>query len=76
MISRRTFRVFIVLAALSFVGVLLTQIIWMNKAYSQKKEEFNRQLTLALQEVVRDVLKFNNTRTMPPNPVSQLTENG
>ena len=75
MISRGTFRVFIVLAALSFVGVLLTQIIWMNNSYSQKKEEFNRQLTLALQEVVRDVLKFNNTLTMPPNPVSQLTEN-
>jgi two-component system phosphate regulon sensor histidine kinase PhoR len=75
MISRRTFRVFIVLAALSFVGVLLTQIIWMKKAYYQKKDEFNRQLTIALQEVVRDVLKYNNTFTMPPNPVNQLTEN-
>ncbi|OYU97145.1 MAG: hypothetical protein CFE21_02305 [Bacteroidetes bacterium B1(2017)] len=75
MISRRTFRVFIVLAALSFAGVLFTQVIWMKKAYSQKREDFNRQLTLALQEVVRDVLKYNNTETMPPNPVSQLTEN-
>ncbi len=75
MITRRTFRLFIVLAALSFLGVFLTQVIWVRKAYSQKKEEFNRQLTLSMQEVVRDVLKYNNTKTIPPNPVSQLTEN-
>ncbi len=75
MITRRTFRLFIVLAALSFLGVFITQVIWVRKAYSQKKEEFNRQLTLSLQEVVRDVLRYNNTKTFPPNPVSQLTEN-
>lgn len=33
------------------------------------------QLTLALQEVVRDILRYNNTKTIPANPVNQLTEN-
>jgi two-component system phosphate regulon sensor histidine kinase PhoR len=75
MISRGSFRVFIVLAALSFAGVLFTQIIWMNKAYSRKHEEFKRQITLALQEVVVDILKYNNTQSIPPNPVTPLTEN-
>ncbi|MCF8255715.1 MAG: HAMP domain-containing histidine kinase [Bacteroidia bacterium] len=75
MISRRTFRIFIILAGLSFGGVILTQLIWMRNAYSEKKEEFNRQLTLALQEVVRDILQYNTTKTIPANPVTQLTEN-
>jgi two-component system phosphate regulon sensor histidine kinase PhoR len=75
MISRKAFRIFLVLAFLSFTGVLTTQIIWVKNAYSQKKEEFNLQLTLALQEVVRDILQYNNTKTIPANPVNQLTEN-
>lgn len=75
MISRKTFRIFLVLAFLSFTGVLFTQVIWMKRAYSEKKEEFNLQLTLALQEVVRDILRYNNTKTIPANPVNQLTEN-
>lgn len=75
MISRKTFRIFLILAFLSFTGVLFTQVIWMKRAYSEKKEEFNLQLTLALQEVVRDILRYNNTKTIPANPVNQLTEN-
>lgn len=73
--SRKTIRIFVVLALTSICGIVLMQVYWFKQAFDQTEQEFNRSLNIALNETVRGVLSYNNTHTAPTDPVKQLDKN-
>lgn len=73
--SSKTIRIFVVLALISILGIMLTQFFWFKKASDNHEREFKKNLNIALKEVVKGILKYNNTRGFPPDPVKQVDEN-
>jgi len=74
-LSSKTIRIFVVLALISILGIMLTQFFWFKKASDNHEREFKKNLNIALKEVVKGILKYNNTRGFPPDPVKQVDEN-
>lgn len=72
---RKTLLIFVLLALTSIVGVVVIQIYWFKQAYNTNQEEFNQNARIALKEVVKGIVKYNNTATMPAEPVQQITPN-
>lgn len=66
---------FVVLALLSVLGIVFTQVFWFKRSYDINEQEFNKNLNIALKEVVKGILKYNNTQTAPAEPVKQLERN-
>ncbi len=71
----RPIRIFVVLALISILGIVITQVYWFNKAYQNNEEEFNKNANIAFREVVKGILKFNSNTTVPVDPVKRLTPN-
>ncbi|MES2690952.1 MAG: HAMP domain-containing sensor histidine kinase [Bacteroidota bacterium] len=69
---RKTLLTFVTLALISIMGVVVMQVYWFRQAYNNSTEEFNNNTRIALKEVVKGLLKYNNTPTMPPDPVKQV----
>ena len=73
--SRTTLRIVIVLAALSIVGITLTQIYWVRKAFDLRENQFNRDVNTALLSVASKIFEINKTPSPANNPVTQLSTN-
>jgi two-component system phosphate regulon sensor histidine kinase PhoR len=73
--SRKTIRIFVVLALTAICGIVVMQVFWFKQAFNQTEQEFNRSLNIALNETVKGVLRYNNTHTVPGDPVKQLDKN-
>jgi two-component system phosphate regulon sensor histidine kinase PhoR len=73
--QRKTLLIFVVLALTSIVGVVVIQVYWFKQAYNTNQEEFNQNARIALKEVVKGIIKYNNTATMPAEPVQQVSPN-
>jgi two-component system phosphate regulon sensor histidine kinase PhoR len=71
--SRRTIRLVIVLATLSIVGIIVTQIFWVRRAFDFREKEFDEKVTLALQSVAKSILAYNNRPYTLAEPVKQLS---
>lgn len=70
-----TIRLIVVLAALSIIGITITQIYWVRRAFDLKEAEFNRTVTTALYNVAQQVFEINNTPSPAVNPVKQVSTN-
>lgn len=57
--NRYTLRFIIILAAISIIGILLTQIFWVRKAFDLKEKQFSHNVNIALRRVVERILKYN-----------------
>ncbi len=73
--SRTTLRTVIILAALSIVGITLTQIYWVRKAFDLHENQFNRDVNTALVNVATKIFEINKTPSPANNPVTQLSTN-
>lgn len=73
--SRTTLRTVIVLAALSIVGLTVTQIYWVRKAFDIRENQFNRDVNAALSQVASKIFEINQTPSPANNPVNQLSTN-
>ena len=73
--SRTTLRIVIILAALSIVGIVITQIYWVRRAFDLRENQFNRDVNMALGNVASQVFKINNTTVPSNNPVEQISTN-
>ena len=73
--SRTTLRIVIVLAALSIVGIVITQIYWVRRAFDLKENQFNRDVNMALGNVASQVFQINKTPSPSNNPVEQISTN-
>ena len=73
--KRRTLNIFILLALISVLGIVITQIYWFKRAYENTEQEFEQNAGIALKEVVKGILRFNNVYTLPVDPVKQIRNN-
>lgn len=73
--KRRTLSIFLLLALTSIMGIVVIQIYWFSKAYENNEQEFDTNVNIALKEVVKGILKYNNITNMPVDPVKQLKPN-
>lgn len=70
-----TIKIFVILAVTSIVGIIGTQIIWFKKAFDKSESEFNKSLYIALNQSLKGVLLYNNTTTIPVEPIKKLEHN-
>lgn len=73
--NRYTIRLIVVLATLSIIGIVTTQLFWLNKALDISEKQFNRSVTIALRSVAKRLLVYSNQTLPNENPVIQLTDN-
>lgn len=74
-VSRTTLRIVIVLAALSIMGITVTQIYWVRRAFDLRENQFHRDVNTALRNVATQIFEINRTPSPSNNPVNQLSTN-
>jgi two-component system phosphate regulon sensor histidine kinase PhoR len=72
--SRSALRVIIVLGVVSIVGIIITQIYWITRAYSEKEEHFHRQVKAALEVTADKILPAGMTQQIV-EPVQRISSN-
>ncbi len=70
-----TIRFIVILAALSIVGITITQIYWVRRAFDLKEAEFERTVNTALYNVAQKIYDISKTPPPANNPVKQLSTN-
>ncbi len=70
-----TIRLIVVLATLCIVGITITQVYWVKRAFDLKEAEFERQVNTALINVAQQIFSMSNTPSPANNPVRQLSTN-
>lgn len=70
-----TIRFIVVLATISILGISITQIYWVKRAFDLKESEFDRQVNTALFNVATQIFSLNNTPSPANNPVKQISTN-
>jgi two-component system, OmpR family, phosphate regulon sensor histidine kinase PhoR len=74
-VSRTTLRIVIILAALSIVGITITQIYWVRRAFDLRENQFNHDVNTALTNVARQIFQINKTPSPSNTPVEQISTN-
>lgn len=72
--SRKTIYIVIVLAVISLVGIVVTQIYWVNKAFNLQQKQFNDRVVIAMTEVVDQIMTINQD-SAGVEPVQQVSNN-
>ncbi len=70
-----TIRLVVILAAISIVGITITQIYWVKRAFNLKEDEFERSVNTALYNVAQKIFEINQSPSPAVNPVKQLSTN-
>ena len=70
-----TIRFIVILASLCIVGITITQIYWVRRAFDLKEAEFERTVNTALYNVAQQIFEINKTPSPANNPVKQLSTN-
>ena len=68
-------RILVVLAIVTLVGIVSTQIYWLNRAVAQQDQVFNHNVHVALRNVVESLCQANGKDYPSINPIEQLSEN-
>lgn len=72
--NRKAFRLVIVLAAISIVGVLIVQLFWVGKAFDLRDKQFSHNVNTALLNSVSRLCELNGNE-ISPDPIEQLSTN-
>lgn len=72
--NRKTFRLVIILAALSILGVVITQLFWVNRAFDLRSKQFTHNVNIALINTASVICELNGN-DIAPDPVEQLSSN-
>ena len=70
-----TIRFIVILATLSIVGITITQLYWVRRAFDLKEGEFERTVNAALYNVAQQIYEIKDTPSPANNPVKQLSTN-
>ena len=65
----------IILATISLVGIILTQMFWVRRAFDLREKQFDNSMNIALKSVVDEINRCNNLPPSTQNPVEQLSTN-
>ncbi|MEQ6168555.1 HAMP domain-containing sensor histidine kinase [Ekhidna sp. MALMAid0563] len=68
-------RVLVILAILSLVGIIGTQVFWLNRAIAQQDQVFNHNVQVALRNVVESLCEANGKDFPSINPIEQVSGN-
>jgi two-component system, OmpR family, phosphate regulon sensor histidine kinase PhoR len=74
-VKNSTIRLVVLLAALCIVGITITQIYWVRRAFDLKEAEFERTVSTALYNVAQRIFEMNHTPSPAVNPVKQVSTN-
>lgn len=74
-VKSSTIRLVVILAALSIVGITITQVYWVRRAFDLKEAEFERTVNTALYNVAQQIFDINHTVSPANNPVKQVSTN-
>lgn len=73
--KRSNIRIIILLATLLFIGLVLTQIVWVQKANQITEEQLEHEIELALIDVVKDIQRHSEDSSFLVDPVTQVEPN-
>jgi len=74
-VKNSTIRLVVLLAALCIVGITITQLYWVRRAFDLKEAEFERTVSTALYNVAQQIFEINKTPSPAVNPVKQVSTN-
>lgn len=74
-VKSSTIRFIVVLATLSIVGITITQVYWVKRAFDLKEDEFQRNVNTALLNIAHQIYSFSDNPPPTSNPVKQLATN-
>ncbi len=75
LVKTSTLRIVVLLAALSIIGITITQVYWVRKAFDLQRSDFDRQVNTALLSVAQKFFSLNNNPAPAINPVVQISTN-
>jgi len=68
-------RILVVLAIATLVGIISTQLYWLNRAIEQQDQVFNHNVHVALQNVVESLCEASGKDYPAINPIQQVSSN-
>lgn len=68
-------RYVVLLGAFAIIGIIVIQLYFMKKEWSNKEKQFAQTVTICLRNVAAKIYKINNATPSTPNPVRQLSSN-
>lgn len=68
---QRTIRLIIALATFSIVGIMVTQVYWVRRAFDMKSRQFHQTIHVALRDVAQQIARINQ-HTVKPVSIKQL----
>jgi len=74
-VKSSTIRFIVILGALCIIGITITQIYWVRRAFDLKEAEFERTVNTALYNVAQQIFEISKTPSPAVNPVKQVSTN-
>lgn len=68
-------RILVVLAIVTLIGIVSTQVYWVNRAIDQQDQVFSHNVQVALRNVVQSLCEANGTQIPLENPIEQVSGN-
>lgn len=68
-------RILVVLAIVTLIGIVSTQIYWVNRAIDQQDQVFTHNVQVALRNVVESLCEANGREIPTGNPIEQVSGN-
>ncbi len=68
-------RILVVLAIVTLIGIVSTQIYWVNRAIDQQDQVFSHNVQVALRNVVESLCEANGKQVPVENPIEQVSGN-
>ncbi|MEM7161033.1 MAG: HAMP domain-containing sensor histidine kinase [Bacteroidota bacterium] len=73
--KRSTIRIVILLAVLSILSIVISQVIWYNKTYNIQDQQFNDRVIIALNDVAAEIKTLGKDSSNTFYPVEQRSTN-
>jgi two-component system phosphate regulon sensor histidine kinase PhoR len=73
--NRRAVRLMVVMATLSVIGIVITQVYWVKKAFDIKERQYNQTVSIALLRVAEHLSTYNKS-TLPSSGVVNQVSSG
>jgi two-component system, OmpR family, phosphate regulon sensor histidine kinase PhoR len=74
MLQKYKFNIVIFFGFLSIIGVIVLQLLTLQKAYKYERNEINNKIDLVLTDVVKSIYKDNKSRLDVINQINKVTE--
>lgn len=68
-------RILVVLAIITLIGIVSTQVYWLNRAIDQQDQVFTHNVQVALRNVVESLCEANGKAIPDENPIEQVSGN-